>query len=171
MTAYLQTQELWEVVSTDARPIEPLATGRMILATETSAECRVRVPPSDEEMAAYTMLLTTWRKQNMRALSTITLCLAPQLRHHLEDTARLMWTMLKQQFGEHTVSTYYSDFKAIMSSKLSGGNPITEMEHLTILFGHLDNTPIDLLDPAGDDSSCHHSSQMGLNCAAILAVC
>jgi hypothetical protein len=69
MTAYLQMEELCEVVSTDARPVEPLATGRTILATKTSAECRVHVPPSDEEMAMYTALLTTWRKQNMRVLA------------------------------------------------------------------------------------------------------
>jgi hypothetical protein len=82
----------------------------------------------------------------MKALSAITLRLAPQLRHHLEDTARLMWDTLKQQFGERSVSMYYSDFKSIISLKLSGGNPIPEMEHLATLFRHLDDTPIDLPD-------------------------
>jgi hypothetical protein len=146
MTAYLQMQELWEVASTDAQPVEPQATVRTMPATETTAERRVRVPPSDEEVAAHAVLLATWRKQNMQVLGAITLCLAPQLRHHLEHSACVTWEMLKQQFGERTVSAYYSDFKAIMSSKLSGGNPIPEMERLATLFGRLDDTPIDLPD-------------------------
>jgi hypothetical protein len=54
--------------------------------------------------------------------------------------------LLKENFGDRSVSAYYSDFKAILATKLSGGNPIPKMEHLTTLLGCLEDTPIELTE-------------------------
>jgi hypothetical protein len=35
------------------------------------------------------------------------------------------------------MSTVYSDFKQIINTKLSGGNPVSEIERMAELFGRL----------------------------------
>jgi hypothetical protein len=68
------------------------------------------------------------------------------LWHHISPSAYATWTMLKKTFGAPTVSALYVDFKHILATKLSGGNPIPEIEHLATLLGHLNNMPLQLSD-------------------------
>jgi hypothetical protein len=132
MTTYLQTQELWEVMSEDTKPIEPKQ-------------------PDDEEnttyataLAAYNAAFAIWKKENSKASGIITLCVAAHLRHHISDSANVTWTTLKATFGAPTVSTLYADFKQILATKLSGNNPIPEIERLATLFRHLNGTSLRL---------------------------
>jgi hypothetical protein len=55
-----------------------------------------------------------------------------------------MWATLKQLFGAPTVSARYADFKQVLATKLSGHNPIPEIERLTNLFRQLSNLPLQL---------------------------
>jgi hypothetical protein len=95
-------------------------------------------------MEAYHMLYAPWKRDNSKALSAITLRLAAQLWHHLSGSAYTTWATLKENFGERTVSAFYADFKQILAMKLSGGNPIPEIERLATLLGRLGDTPIEL---------------------------
>jgi hypothetical protein len=152
MIAYLQTQELWEVVSENTKPIKP-------------------EQPEDEESTTYAMALaaynaayTIWKKENSKASGIITLHVAAHLCHNISDSAYATWITLKRVFGAPTVSALYVDFKQILATKLSGGNPIPEIERLMTLFRHLSGMPLQLIvrNPAGDDSSHHPSFQVGL---------
>jgi hypothetical protein len=134
MTTYLQTQELWEVMSENTRPIKP-------------------EQPEDEESTTYAMALVAyntafaiWKKENSKSSGAITLHVAAHLRHHISPSAYATWTTLKKTFGAPTISALYVDFKHILATKLSGGNPIPEIEHLATLLGHLNNTPLQLSD-------------------------
>jgi hypothetical protein len=51
---------------------------------------------------------------------------------------------LKCVFGAPTVSALYVDFKQVLATKLSGNNPISEIERLTTLFRRLNNSPLQL---------------------------
>jgi hypothetical protein len=42
------------------------------------------------------------------------------------------------------VSALFADFKQVFATKLSGNNPIPEIEHLATLFGRLDSMPLRL---------------------------
>src|SRR5258707_13441000 len=77
MTAYLQIQELWEVTSTDQEPREPVAPIVDVPAAGTVQAHRAHRTVPAEEQAAYNALLSSWRKENSKALGAITLCLAP----------------------------------------------------------------------------------------------
>jgi hypothetical protein len=55
-----------------------------------------------------------------------------------------MWMTLKATFSAPTVSALYADFKQILATKLSGNNPIPEIERLATLFGCLNGTTLRL---------------------------
>ena len=55
-----------------------------------------------------------------------------------------MWTALKATFSAPTVSALYVDFKQILATKLSGNNPIPEIERLATLFGRLNGSSLRL---------------------------
>jgi len=130
MTAYLQMQELWEVVSSNTKPIEP--------EQEEDADASV--------LAAHDAAMTIWKKENSKALGVLTLRVAAHLRHHLSGTAHATWTALKNAFGARTISALYADFKQVLATKLSGGNPIPEIERLATLLGRLNETPLQLTE-------------------------
>jgi hypothetical protein len=132
MTAYLQMQELWEVVSENTKPIEP-------------------EQPEDEEstehamaLAVYNAAYTIWKKENSKASGIITLHMAAHLRHNISDSAHATWTMLKATFSAPTVSALYADFKQILATKLSGNRIIPKIEHLATLFERLNATSLRL---------------------------
>jgi hypothetical protein len=117
------------------------------METTVATSRLVTMLPSAEDMAAYHAAMISWKRENSKALGTITLRIASHLRHHLsEKTAYLAWQSLKQNFGDWSVSAYYLDFKVILATKLSGGNPILEMERLMTLLGRLEDTPIELTE-------------------------
>jgi hypothetical protein len=149
MTAYLQMQELWEVVSTNTKPVEPRPTEGVETRTGsdgTETRHRVRVPPTADEVAAYNANFKDWNKENQKALGAITLRLSAQLRHHRTDSAFTTWRDLAAQFGASSVSAQFADFKSVLALKLSGGNPVPEIERLATLFGRLDQSPLELTD-------------------------
>ena len=84
MKAYLNMNDLWEICSEITMPVEPKQT----VATRTidGQTQRVAVPPSEEAVAEYNTAMATWKLLNAKVLGTITLCLAPSLRHHIGYT-------------------------------------------------------------------------------------
>ena len=138
MTAFLQMQELWEVVSENTKPLQPQQPEGETDAAELAAY--------NAALAAYNVALSIWKKENSKAQGIITLRVAAHLRHHILESAYLTWTTLRHMFGAPTVSALYADFKQVLAAKLSGGNPIPEIECLATLLGRLNGTPLQLSD-------------------------
>src|SRR6204780_4501629 len=143
MSSYLMTQDLWDLVSIDP-PAEPKHSYAMEGTGDTAR--RVRVPPTEAELAEYKTELNAFKKEDNKALGAIVLRLATHLRHHRGDTARITWENLKGQFGATSVSASFADFKNAISLKLSGGNPIPEIERMATLFGRLADNELEVSD-------------------------
>ena len=137
MQSYLQMQEIWEVVIGEYRmPREPVGTTRQQGTGPTATT--VAVPPTDAEMAQYRAEHSAWNKADNKALGALTLRLAPQIRHYRAATSRTTWTNLVTAFGGTSMSAIYADFKQVINVKLSGGNPVSEIERMATLFGRLE---------------------------------
>src|SRR5882672_8058525 len=145
MESYLQMQDCWDVVNgTNAAPIAPRPTRTQ---EGTGTETRVvTVPVPQEEIDAFQEAFTPWRKLNDKALGAITLRLAAHLRHHRVAGARETWQVLATLYGGSLYSATYSDFKQVLGIKLSGNNPIPEIERMATLFGRLTANSFDLPD-------------------------
>jgi hypothetical protein len=95
---------------------------------------------------AYEAAYAAWNRDDSKSLGAITLRLAPQLRHYRTATvtARQLWTNLERTFGAPSMSAIFTDFEVVMGSKLSGGNPVSEIERMAELFRRLalNNFPI-----------------------------
>jgi hypothetical protein len=117
--AFLQMQELWDVV--DGAHHMPAALDPSATAAQT---------------AAYNVAYVAWNTADNKA---ITLCVAPSLRHYrtANQSARTFWGNLRTAFQATSMSSIYADFKAVINSKLSGGNPIPEIERIATLFNRL----------------------------------
>jgi len=150
MQSFLQMQELWEVVGGRLRmPTEP--TRPTAPCPTPPATTALPVPPAQQEaydnaMADYQVAYDAWNLADNKALGAITLHLAPQLQHYrtANITARAIWTNLERAFGAPSMSTIFADFRIVMGSKLSGGNPVPEIERIAELYGRLalNNFPI-----------------------------
>jgi hypothetical protein len=139
MQAYLQTQELWEVMTNDYPfPTEP--QGR---TTGTGAQA-VTTPPDPDLMVTYREELRKWRRKNNAAAGAISLRIHPNLRHHCNTVASTTWRNLRDAYAGQSMPAIFADFKQIIQTRLSGGNPIPEIEHLATLFGRMasNNTAI-----------------------------
>ena len=55
----------------------------------------------------------------------------------VNQTTRNLWQVLAQTFGAASMSAVYADFKQVIGIKLSGGNPVPEIERIGILLEHL----------------------------------
>jgi len=90
-------------------------------------------------MTAYNSAYAAWNVADNKATGAITLCIAAHLRHYrsANQSARTFWGNLKTAFGAASMPTVYADFKQVINVKLSGGNPVPEMEHMETLFGRL----------------------------------
>ena len=76
------------------------------------------------------------------------LCLSPNLRTHLGNTARLMWESLNTTFGQPGVSAIFADYQAAISLEVTGGqNPQVEIQQLNTLFEHLAVNGMSISDP------------------------
>ena len=131
MQSYLQMQELWEIVGGTYRmPMQP--------AQDTSAL----------DVAAAREAFTEWNKVDNKATGAIMLRNTASLRqyHSANMSARTFWGNLKTAFGTASQSTVYVDFKLLINTKLSGGNPIPEMEHMAMLIDHLTTNSLTLAD-------------------------
>jgi len=147
MQAYLRMQDLWDVVSgASSPPTKPTGIIRDVAATETEAARRIRIPPSQEELDVYQALWGPWSKEDNKALGAITLRLTPNLRHHLAATSRTSWDNLLAAFGVPSQSAAFADFTQVVNIKLSGNNPIPEMERMQTLFGRLDTAGYEFTD-------------------------
>jgi hypothetical protein len=122
MQSFLQMQEIWEVVD---------GAHRMPAALDPSATAA--------QTAAYNVAYTAWNSADNKAIGAITLRITPSLRHYraANQTACIFWANLKTAFGAPSMSSIYSDFKAVINTKLSGGNPIPKMECIATLFNRL----------------------------------
>src|ERR1700689_5821468 len=143
MSSYLMTQDLWDLISNDP-PAEPQPTPR--IEGVGDAARRVRVPPTEAELAEYKTQLIAFKKEDNKALGAIGFRLALHLRHHRGDTARITWENLKGQFGAPSVSASFANFKNAINLKLSGGNPIPEIERMATLFGRLSDNDLEVSD-------------------------
>jgi len=150
MQSFLQMQELWEVVGgrlrMPAEPIRPTAPRPTPPATTTLPVPLAQLEAYDNAMAAHRIEYNAWNLADNKALGAITLRLAPQLRHYrtANITARQIWTNLERAFGAPSMSAIFADFRIVMGSKLSGGNPVPEIERIAELYGRLalNNFPI-----------------------------
>jgi len=122
MQLYLQLQDLWEVV--DGSHCMPAA----LAAGATTSETTI-----------YNDAYAKWNIADNKATGVITLRIAASLRHYCSanQSARTFWGNLKTAFGAASMPAVYVDFKQVINIKLSGRNPVPEMEHMATLFGHL----------------------------------
>ena len=122
MQSYLQLQDLWEVIDGDHR---------MPTALTPSA--------SASQTTAYNTAYATWNVADNKATGAITLRITASLRHYraANQSARTFWGNLKTAFGAASMPTVYADFKQVINIKLSGGNPVPEIERMATLFNRL----------------------------------
>jgi len=146
MQSYLQMQELWDVVGREHySPNVPTPTRR---TTGTGDQrTTTEVPPTAEAMEAYRTAAAKWSAADDRAMGAITLHLAPQLQHYCAVTARATWGNLQTAFGRTSMSAVYADFKQVLNTKLSGGNPVPELELMATLFGRLQSNDLRIPNP------------------------
>jgi len=122
MQLYLQLQDLWEVVDGSHRMPAALAAGAT--ASETTI---------------YNDAYVKWNVADNKATGVITLRISASLRHYhsANQSARTFWENLKTAFGAASMPAVYVDFKQVINTKLSGGNPVPKMERMATLFGCL----------------------------------
>jgi hypothetical protein len=122
MQSFLQMQDLWEVVGGNHRMPAALAQGAT--ASQT---------------AAYNQAYARWNSIDNKAIGAITLRITASLRHYhgTNDTSRTFWNNLQTAFGTASMPAVYADFKQVLNIKLSGGNPIPDLERMATLFGRL----------------------------------
>jgi hypothetical protein len=122
MQSFLQMQELWDVV--DGAHKMPTALDPSATAAQT---------------AAYNVAYAAWNTLDNKAIGAITLCIAPSLRHYrtANQTAHTFWGNLRTAFAAPSMSSIYADFKAVINTMLSGGNPIPEIKCIAELFNRL----------------------------------
>jgi hypothetical protein len=122
MQSYLQLQDLWEVVNGSPRMPAALASGAT--ASETTA---------------YNAAYAAWNIADNKATGAITLHITPSLRHYraANQSAHTFWGNLKTAFGAASIPAVYADFKQVINIKLSGGNPVPEIEQMAMLFNCL----------------------------------
>ena len=119
MGDYLKSQQLWFHVtalmdSGKGCPVEATA------GAPTQAEADAQV---------------AWDADDIQCLGILGLCLSPNLRTHLGNTAHLTWESLNTTFGQPGVSAIFADYQAAISLKVTGGqNPQVEMQRLNTLF-------------------------------------
>jgi len=115
-------QELWDVVDRAHRMPTALTPGA-----------------KQSAITAYNAAYVAWNTADNKAIGAITLRVAASLRHYrsANQTACTFWGNLKTAFGAASMSAVYADFKLVINTKLSGGNPVPEMERLATLFDHL----------------------------------
>jgi hypothetical protein len=131
MQSFLQMQDLWEVVGGTHRMPAALAQGAT--ASQTTA---------------YNEAYAKWNSIDNKAIGAITLCITASLRHYrgTNDTSRTFWNNLKTAFGTASMPAVYADFKQVVNIKLSGGNPIPDLERMATLFGRLGANSLTLPD-------------------------
>jgi len=122
MQSFLQMQDLWEVVAGNHRM--PAALGQSATAAEK---------------ATYTKAYSKWNVADNKATGAITLRISASLRHYrgANQTARTFWGNLATAFGTTSMPAVYADFKQVINIKLTGGNPIPDLERMATLFGRL----------------------------------
>jgi len=109
--SYLQLQNSWEVVGGSYRmPTQP-AQGA-----------------SASDVTAFREAFSLWNAADNKASGAIMLRISASLRHYrgANQSART--------FRTASQSTQYVDFKLLINSKLSGGNPIPGMERMATLI-------------------------------------
>jgi hypothetical protein len=72
--------------------------------------------------------------ENNAAQGAISLRIHPNLCHHCGTVSVTTWRKLSTAYGEQSMPVIFADFKQILQTRLSGGNPIPEIEHIVILF-------------------------------------
>jgi len=131
MQSFLQMQDLWEVVGGGHRMPAALAQGAT--ASQTTA---------------YNEAYVVWNSIDNKAIGAITLRITASLRHYhgTNDTSRTFWTNLKTAFGTASMPAVYADFKQVINIKLTGGNPIPDLERMAMLFRRLTTNSLTLPD-------------------------
>jgi len=91
------------------------------------------------ETTVYHDAYAAWNVADNKATGAITLRITAHLRHYrsANQSARTFWGNLKTAFGAASMPAVFADFKQVINAKLSGGNPVPEMERMATLFGHL----------------------------------
>ena len=104
--------------------------------------------PTPAQTTAYNEAYAVWNTIDNKAIGAITLHITACLRHYrgANDTSRTFWMNLKTAFGTASMPAVYVDFKQVINIKLTGGNPIPDMERMATLFGRLTTNSLTLPD-------------------------
>ena len=105
MGDYLKSQWLWFHVTA-------LTDGGRGCPVEATARAPTQVE-ADAQVA--------WDANDIQCLGILSLCLSPNLRTHLGNTAHLTWESLNNTFGQPGVSAIFADYQAAISLKVTGG--------------------------------------------------
>jgi len=131
MQSFLQMQDLWEVVGGTHRMPATLASGA-----------------TPAQTTEYNEKYAAWNSIDNKAIGMITLRITASLRHYrgANETSRTFWANLKTAFGTASMPAVYADFKQVINIKLTGGNPIPDLERMATLFGRLTTNSLTLPD-------------------------
>ena len=89
-----------------------------------------------------------WDANDIQCLGILGLCLSPNLRTHLGNTACLTWDSLNTMFGQPGVSAIFADYQAAISLKVTGGQNLqVEIQQLNTLFKRLVANGMSISDP------------------------
>ena len=107
--------------------------------TPTVAQDGTTIPVPRTALMAHNEEYAKWSLADNKATGAITLRIHASLRHYrgANLTARAFWATLRNAFGAASMSAIYADFKSVINTKLSGGNPVSEIEKMATLFGRL----------------------------------
>src|SRR5580765_5105977 len=104
MKAYLQKEELWEIISQDYPILTRPSPTTRIQGTGDAATV-VEVPPPAPVMQEYREEMRKWRRKNNAVQGALTLRIHPNLRHHCNDYARQTWNNLQTAYGGQSMPT------------------------------------------------------------------
>ena len=132
MGDYLKSQQSWFHVAalTDGGKGHPV-------------EVTARAPTQAEADAQV-----AWDADDIQCLGILGLCLSPNLRTHLGNTACLTWDSLNNTFRQLGVSAIFADYQAAISLKVTKGQNLqVEIQWLNTLFECLAANGMSISDP------------------------
>src|ERR1700710_59524 len=122
MKAYLQSQGLWLLVSAEEpKPEMPSAS----VSTQPAKPASTTASSSESSSVSETLRqaqkeLIEWKNRDSKAIGSITLKIADNLRTHVADTSAETWNALKLAFGDPTHGTVYHWVTKLLNFRLSG---------------------------------------------------
>src|ERR1700742_2254456 len=122
MEAYLRSVGVWRIVRNAERCPEDAPSN-------ASADVVARTVDTQN----------SWHNRDDIALGAISLRLSEAIKTHVKDTSHLTWEALKKAYGTPGAALLFSDFKKVISHKISGNkHPTLEIAEMSAIFERLD---------------------------------